>query len=83
MLLFCFVAVMKNGIVPSTATKLESTTTSPHEKQVLRWYRGLRKVGQGYDNYEQKRTKNMITWKNVFLLNVCPFVYNSSLNIKF
>jgi len=25
---------------------------------ILRWYRGLRKVGQGYDNYEQKRSKN-------------------------
>ena len=49
----------------------------------LRWYQGLRKVEQRYDNYEQERTKNMITWKNVFLLNVYLFVYNSSLNIKF
>jgi len=35
MLLLCFVAVMKNGVVPSTAKKLESTTTSPDEKQVV------------------------------------------------
>jgi len=50
---------------------------------VLRWYRELRKVGQGYDNYEQKITKSKITWKKVCLLNVYLFVYNSSLNIKF
>ena len=35
---------------------------------ILRWYRGLRKVGQGYDNYEQERTNNMITWKKVFFI---------------
>jgi len=50
---------------------------------VLRWYRGLRKVGQGYDNYEQERTKNMITWKKVFFIEFFLFVYNSLLNIKF
>jgi len=49
----------------------------------LRWYRGLRKVSQEYDNYEQERTKNMITWNKVFFIECSFFVSNSSLNIKF